>query len=152
MRSTHFPSKIWGVVRGGAGELGGIFTGTWHCPSWRLSIIAISQVGYLAIIDNLAGRPQIIICHVSIALVFQYRWLLLDTLLILRDDRGDIICGANHSGKCQSVVSRCGDVPVDFALLCHNGPYLGDDMHMCGLRRLHSTALMRVVIGRDWLD
>ena len=116
-------------------------------PSWRLSIIAISQVGYLAIIDNLAGRPQIIICHVSIALIFQYRWLLLDTLLILRDDRGDdtrhnlwpsaLWFGAEN-------MSRCGDVPVDFALLCHNGPYLGDDMHMCALRRLHSMALSRV--------
>ena len=115
-----------------------------NCPSWRLSIIAISQVEYLAIIDNLAGRPHNIICHVSIALVFQYRWLLLDTLLILRDDGEmtlDIILGTNHFGLWQKTCPSCGDVPIDFALLCHNGPYLGDDMHMCGLRRLHSTTL-----------
>ena len=45
------------------------------------SIIAISQVEYLAIIDNLAGLPHNnIICHVSIALVFQYSTFIDDNL------------------------------------------------------------------------
>ena len=135
--TVHSP---WLLVRGGAGELGGIFIGTWHCPSWRLSIIVISQVWYIAIIDNLSTLHLSCIDCPGISIP-------MTTL-------GHSIDFGRWSGRCTwhnfghkplwfvaENMSRCGDVPVDFALLCHNGPYLGDDMHMCALRRLHSMAL-----------